>query len=429
MTLSDLALVPLQWRPVRVAAIQSLLLKERLQSGVALDPFAASFRDDPYPKLEELRRRDPVHRMETARGWLFTRYEDVSALLRDPNSSADRSPLAKSIDAAWRRHSQFQAMLESSLFGLDPPDHTRLRTLVTHAFTPRVVEQMRSTIEQIVDESLDEVEKRGQMDVVKDLGEPMPLRVICRLLGVPPEDHVLFRRWSTDLALGLDLALKRETIDNADRAVAEMKSYFRGLLKSREPGDDLLTALVAAEEQGDRLSEDELHAFCILLLVAGHETTTSLIGNGLLAILTSPGQLERLVADPTLVEAAVEEVLRFDAPAQMTSRVATKDMQLHGKRIRRGDLLLLSIAGANRDPERFADPDHLDVGREENRHLTFGLGPHYCVGAPLARLEGQIVFSRLVERFPRMQLIEDAPLQRRTAVSIRSLTSLPVRLG
>jgi len=426
---SERAMAPLRWPVVRTPLIRLLVMKERLQSGVAIDPFSPALRADPYPTLSDIQERDPVHWMETAQGWFVTRYDDVSTVLRDPRSSADRTPTA--IDAAWRRDSRVQAWLEHSLLGLDPPDHTRLRNLVNRAFTPRVVEPMRASVIAHTDELLDRAAAgAASVDIMAALAEPLPIRVIAELLGMPDDDHARFARWSAAMAAALDIAFERETIEAADQAIAEMRDYFRPLLDQRrkEPRDDLLTALVQVDEHGDQLTEDELYSFCIILLAAGHETTTNLIGNGLLALLQCRDEFERLVADPNLAESAVEECLRFDPPPQATTRRATASFELGGKRIRSGDLLILSIAAANRDPRRFYDPHRFDIARSDNRHLGFGLGPHFCIGSPLARIEGATVLRRLVERYPEAHLDPDRPFVRRSTGTVRGLTSLPVRL-
>jgi pimeloyl-[acyl-carrier protein] synthase len=426
MKLADLAALPLRAHAVRAPLVRALVTKERLQSGVALNPLDREVRKNPYPALRRIQEHDPVHWSELARGWLITRYEDVSSLLRDPRISADRTPTT--VDAAWRRESEVQAWLEHSLLGLDPPDHTRLRNLVNRAFTPRVVERMRDHIEAIADELLDAAEARGSFDAIGDFAQPLPVRVITELLGAPPEDHHRFAEWSASMAVAFDIAFHKSTIERADRAIVEMRDYFRPLLdeRRREPKDDLLTALVEAEEQGDRLSEEELYSFCIILLAAGHETATNMIGNGLLALLKNRDQLEKLVADPSLGESAVEEVLRYDPPPQATTRRALEAIELGGKHIREGDMLVLSIAAANRDPERFVDPDRLDITRTDNRHLTFGLGAHYCIGAPLARMEGQVAFTRLLERFPNLRGQPGNPPKRRNTATVRALASLPL---
>lgn len=424
--LSDLATMPLRIQAVRAPLVRALVAKERMQTGVALNPFDEGLRADPYPALREIQERDPVHWSEIARGWFITRYDDVVSLLRDPRISADRTP--STIDAVWRRGSETQAWLEHSLLGLDPPDHTRLRNLVNRAFTPRVVEQMRGHIEALADEILDEVEPRGHMDAIADFARPLPIRVIAELLGAPREDHERFARWADAMAGALDIAFEKSTIEAADRAIVEMKEYFRTLLEDRrqEPREDLLTALVRAEDQGDQLTQDELYSFCIILLAAGHETSVHMIGNGLLALLRNPDQAARLAADPALAESAVEELLRFDPPPQATTRRALEAFELRGKRIRAGDVLVLSFAAANRDPDRFDDPDRLDITRSDNRHLTFGQGPHYCIGAPLARMEGEIAFTRVLQRFPGLREQSHNPPVRRDAGTVRGLVSLPV---
>jgi pimeloyl-[acyl-carrier protein] synthase len=426
MKLSDLASIPLRSPRLRAPLVRALVLRERMRTGVALDLFDDNLREDPYPKLREIQERDPVHWSELARGWLITRHDDVSSLLRDSRVSADRTP--STVDAVWRRGSDTQNWLEHSLLGLDPPDHTRLRNLVNRAFTPRVVERMRDHVGEVTDELLDGVEPHGRMDAISDFARPLPIRVIAELLGVPATDHDRFGEWATAMAGALDIAFHRSTIEASDRAVQEMRHYFRPLLEDRRrnPREDLLTALVQAEDQGDQLTEDELYSFCIILLAAGHETSANLIGNGLLHLLQRGADLARLGSDPALMESVVEEVLRYDPPPQATTRRAREDFELRGKRIRAGDTLILSFAAANRDPERFHEPDHLDLGRDDNRHLTFGLGPHYCVGAPLARMEVQIAFGRLFQRFPTLRQVAGEPAVRRDGGTVRGLVSLPV---
>ncbi len=414
-------------------AIQLLLLKERLRTGVAFNPLSAKYRDDPYPKLKQLREQDPVHWMELTGAWQFTRYEDVMSILRDPRFSADREPPETGlIDHELVQQSEFVQMFQENLLGLDPPDHTRLRKLVNRAFTPRVVAELEPRIREISAELLDEAEARAaangrEIEVMKDLAEPLPVIVISEMLGVPAEDRGRFRRWSYDLARALDPLFDREVLDNADRAVRELKEYFRPLVQQRreQPGDDLISALVRAEEEGDRLSEEELYAFCILLLGAGSETTTNLIGNGLLALMRQPDQLDRLRDDPSLHESAIAELLRFDCPVQVTSRVAMEEIEIGGRTIHAGDFLVLSLAGANRDPAQFADPDRLDIGRQENRHVSLSSGSHYCLGAPLARLEGRIAITSLLDRFPQARLATER-VQWREMVTLRGLTALPL---
>ena len=431
MSLRNISRLPLRWTPVRRSAVRLLLWKERLGSGLAFDPFSPEFHEDPYPLLQELRRRDPVHWMETARGWLITRYDDVSAILRDPNSSADRSAIKNSIDAVWRRNSTFQRVVETMLISLDPPAHTRLRNLVNTAFSSEMLSLLEPHIALIIDQLLDKASMRGSFDIIRDFAEPMPIGVIARMLGVPPTDQPRFLQWSHTLSAAADIAFSKDILDRADQTVAEMRTYFTPLFEKvrSAPDDSLLSALVRSAEDESRLSVDELHALCILLLAAGHETTTSLVGDGVLALLRQPEQMSRLAEDPSLVDSAVEELLRYVSPIQLTARRATRPFELGGKSIKEGDLLVLSLAAANRDPERFSTPEQLDVGRSDNRHIAFSLGPHYCLGASLARMEAKLTLSRIVGRFPKMKLDPMMPPLRRQVLVLRALDSLPVTVS
>ncbi len=260
------------------------------------------------------------------------------------------------------------------------------------------------------------------------VAEPLPVIVIAELLGVPPADHSLFRDWSYRIGRALDLVFEESLISDANRAVVEMRDYFRPLVerRRRKPGDDLLSRLVVAEERGERLSEDELYAFCTLLLFAGSETTTNLIGNGLLSLLHHPHEARRLRAQPSLVDSAIEELLRFESPLQATTRVATESFSLGEREIEAGDTLVLQLGAANRDPDQFDDPDELKIDREPNHHVAFGMGIHYCLGAPLARLEGRVALPMLLERFPRLRLIPGKAPRWRPALNLRGLRRLPV---
>jgi pimeloyl-[acyl-carrier protein] synthase len=309
----------------------------------------------------------------------------------------------------------------------NPPDHTRLRTLVTKAFTPRVVEGMRPRIQEIVDSLLDAVQSKHLMDVIADLAYPLPVIVIAGMLGVPTEDREKFKGWSRDLARTLDPILTPDVLTAGDEATVAFIDYFRALVAKRrkDPQDDLLSALSAAEEQGDRLSEDELLATAVLLFGAGHETTMNLIGNGLLALLQHPQQMEMLKRDPGLIHTAVEEFLRYDSSVQMTARTALADIEIDGKVMAQGQQAILVLGAANRDPVQFADPDRLDITRKDNRHIAFSHGIHSCLGAPLARVEAQIAINTLLRRMPALRLqIED--LEWRETVTLRGLKALPV---
>jgi cytochrome P450 len=312
----------------------------------------------------------------------------------------------------------------------DPPDHTRLRSLVNRAFTPRVIEGMRGQIQAVVDRLLDRVERRGHMDVIADLAYPLPVTVICDMLGVPVGDHEQMRDWSSDIirsldAIGIpsdDSVVERGRVGR--RGIAE---YFRALLpeRRRHPRADLLSSLIAVEEQDDRLTEGELLATCVLLFIAGHETTVNLIGNGTLALLRHPDQLARLRREPGLVPNAVEELLRYDSPVQRTARIAIEDVEVAGQPIAKGTMVVTALGAANRDPAQFPDPDRLDVARKEPRHISFGYGIHFCLGAPLARVEGQLALGTLLRRAPGLALAEPSPEWRESSV-LRGLKRLRV---
>jgi cytochrome P450 len=388
------------------------------------NPMDPEFIADPYPLYHRLRTEDPVHHSPLG-FWVLTRYEDVVAALRDPR-------LAKEAIASFVA-ARFGAPLPAmglSMLDRDPPDHTRLRGLVSKAFTPRVVEGLRPRIQDIVDGLLDGVATRGSMDVIEEFAYPIPVAVICEMLGVPIEDHERFKGWSVDIARGLDLIWLGPDSDVGRRSVAArhaLAEYFRGLIAQRRaaPRSDLLSGLIAAEEAGDKLNEMELLATCILLLIAGHETTVNLIGNGMLALLRHRDQLERLQRDPGLITTAVEELLRFDGPVQRTARIPSEDVTLGGHTIAKGEMVMPFIGAADRDPAQFPDPDRLDIGRSDNRHIAFGWGIHFCLGAPLARIGGQIAINTLLRRLPKVSLATDVP-EYRPSLTLRGLKALPV---
>ena len=325
-------------------------------------------------------------------------------------------------------------MGQAVLLFLDPPDHTRLRGLVSKAFTPKVVERLRNRTQELVDGLLDTVAARGdeQMDVITDLAYPLPVVIICELLGVPAADHVTFQRWSRELAGSIDPQPLRTPeqearIHTAAEAFAE---YFADLIARRRqhPRDDLLSALIVAEEAGDRLSEPELLATAMFLLIAGHETTVNLVGNGTLALLRHRDQLDRLRDDPFLDRNAIEELLRFDSPVMITQRITLEEYEIGGVTIPARQQIIPLLGAANRDPEAFPDPDRLDLGRDAAaRHLAFGGGHHFCLGAALARLEGQVAIGTLVRRFPELELAGE-PVRRET-FTLRGLEHLPVRIA
>jgi len=400
---------------------------------VALTP---EFRDDPYQFFDILREHEPVH--HTPFGvYLVSRHADAAAIVRDPRLSNNQrnSELYESfVRAGGEPEGAMAEMNDVVMLFLDPPDHTRLRSLVSKAFTPKMVERLRARIQRIVDERLDAVVARGdgRMDVVTDLAYPLPVVIICELLGIPPEDHATFQAWSSELAASIDpdpliTPEQQVRINAAGEAFLE---YFAALIERRRRSlsDDLLSALIEAEEGGDRLSEEELLGTALFLLIAGHETTVNLIGNGALALLRNRDQLERLRDNPTLDHHAVEELLRFDSPVQLTQRITLDEYQVGDVTIPKGQNLVPLLGAANHDPAEFAEPDRLDLGRKNaNRHLAFGGGHHFCLGAALARLEGEVAIPSLVRRFRNLELAGSP--ERRDTFTLRGLTHLPVSVS
>lgn len=392
--------------------------------------FGPDMRADPYPVYHRLRATDPIHWDEHLRAWIVTRYRDVAAALHDPRFSADRVTYMRTlIDRAELR--PFFDLIGNRMVFCDPPKHTRLRALINKAFTPHAVEAMRPRVQALVDGFIDRALPRGGMDVIGDFAFPLPATVISLMLGVPPDDIGQLKSWSDEFVVFFGSAPSAITADQYHRsaeAAEAMTRYFRAaVVRVKEhPEGTLLGALELVEQAGDRLSEVELFATANLLMVAGHETTTNLIGNGLLALLQHPDQLRRLRDEPALLPLAIEELLRYGNPVQFTNRVAREDLDLGGKRIAKGQMLLLMLAAANRDPEQFPDPDRVDVGRTPNHHFALGQGIHSCVGAPLARLEAQVAFGTLLRRLPGLRLAGEN-LEYRENFNFHGLKALPVR--
>ena len=393
---------------------------------IGFDPFLPEFNANPYPFYHRLREADPVH--ESPLGfWVLTRYDDCVMALRDQRFG--RAGFEGFLDQVYGGATEQDRLPRSMLFR-DPPDHTRLRALVNRAFTPRVVDGLRPRIQAIVDDLLDRVERTKAMDVISDLAYPLPVLVISEMLGVPAGDNDTIKQWSADIARSLDaigLPADAGIVERGRAGRRALGEYFRGLIPERRknPRNDLLSLLLAAEEQGDKLTEGELLATCVLLYIAGHETTVNLIGNGLLALLRHPAELERLRKDPSLIQSAVEELLRYDGPVQRTARTTNTEMEIGGKKIDKGVMVVPLIGAANRDPAHFPDPDRLDVARPDNRHIAFGFGIHFCLGAPLARLEAQIALGTLARRMPGLALATETPEWRESQV-LRGLQALPV---
>jgi len=390
------------------------------------------FKANPFPLYARLREEAPVFRIKAPGnevGWLVTRYEDVAQVLKHGGISKDRlGSMTPEQRAKLPWFFRFFTPLVQNMLSRDPPDHTRLRALVHKAFTPRLIERLRSRVQTLSDELLDAAARKGSMDLVAEYAFLLPVTIIAEMLGVPPGDYRKFQHWSNRLVSNTDMTDVLLSIPS----VVMFTRYLRKLIAQRRTslGDDLLSALIQAEEAGDKLTPDELVSMAFLLLVAGHETTVNLISGGTLALLQHPEQLERLRKEPGLIEPAVEELLRYASPVEIsTERIAREDITVSGVTIPRGDLVFAVLASANRDERQFKDPNTLDLGREPNKHVSFGLGIHYCLGAPLARLEGQIAVQTLVNRFPNLRLATPAEsLKWRTGVLMRGPKKLPVKL-
>lgn len=391
-------------------------------------PLRADVLVDPYPTYARLREEAPVL-WDRRFGWVVFGYEDVAASLKDPRLSARRpgpddpiprllQPIASEVRELRYRQGQW-------LLCTDAPDHTRLRTLLGAAFSPRMVQRMRLRIQDIVNGLLDRAHGAREFDLIADFAYPLPATIIAELLGVPTADLDLFKSWSDDLAGSFTWA--PDTMRRAHAAIEELTAYVGGLVarQRQAPGDTLLGALLQAQTEGAGLGDEELVAQGVMLLFAAHETITGLIGNATLALLRHPDQLARLRTKPPLIESAVEELLRFDSPTQATFRSVAADVELRGQHLRQGEPVLLMLGSANRDPVQFVEPDALDLGRRDNRHLAFSHGPHFCLGAALARLEGRVALATLVRRFPNLRLLE-TELRWRPNVFLRGLESLLV---
>jgi pimeloyl-[acyl-carrier protein] synthase len=397
---------------------------DRLSLYQLLDPEVLA---NPYPLFHRLRAEDPVHWDPYLHAWVVTRYADVLEVLH--TFSAERTHTPEKLRAMGLAEMTpiAQLMVKQMLF-MDPPQHTRLRKLASHAFTPARVEVLRTHIREIVGRLLDAVEARRRMDVIADLAEPLPAIVTAEMLGVPVADWERLKAWTADFAEMLgNFQHNPDSAPRMLRAVHDMTEYFDEAVSRQriEPREGLVHSLMTAEVDGDRLTDEEVVATCIVTMVGGQETTTNLIGNGVLTLLHHPEPLERLRNDPALVPSAVEEMLRYESPSQHTGRLAPADRELGGKLIRQRQAVMAVMAAANRDPERFPDPDRFDICRENNRHLAFGYAAHFCFGAALARIEGQEAFDAMMRRLPDLRL-ESGTLRWRNNSGLRGVTSLPV---
>jgi pimeloyl-[acyl-carrier protein] synthase len=406
-------------RPVTPKADKALSLYHLLDPEVLANP---------YPLYHRLRNEDPVHWDPFLHAWVVTRYADVIHVLH--HFSANRTPTPEQLSAMGlaAMNPIAQVMVRQMLF-LDPPNHTRLRALASAAFTVRRVERMRSHIQEIMDHLLDAVASTGRMDLIADFASPAPAIVTAELLGVPVADHQQLKEWSADFAEMLgNFQHNPDRFPRILSSVENMCSYFRSAMQEQRvnPRDGLVSAMMAADVDGAKLTEDEIIANLIVTMVGGQETTTNLIGNGMLTLLRNPAVLERLRADSSLMPSAVEELLRYESPSQHTARLAPEDVEMGGKHIRKRQAVIAVMGAANRDPERFPEPDRLDIDRKDNRHVAFGWAAHFCFGAALARMEGQIAFETILRRLPSLTLDTSIPLEWRHNLGLRGLTRLPI---
>jgi pimeloyl-[acyl-carrier protein] synthase len=382
---------------------------------------------NPYPLYHKLRSEDPVHWDRFLHTWVVTRYPDVLNVLH--SFSADRTPTPEQLTAMGLSalNPIAKVMVKQMLF-MDAPAHTRLRGLASAAFTPQRVRVLRGHIQQIADDLLDRVRARGQMDIIADFAAPMPAIVTAEMLGVPTEDHANLKKWSADFAEMLgNFQHNPDRITRVLESTNNLVAYFQAVIgKMRErPREGLIHSFMTAEIDGDRLTEEEIIANCVVTMVGGQETTTNLIGNGLLTLIRNREQLERLRDNSSIIPSAVEELLRYESPSQHTGRIAREDVQIGDKQIRKGQAVMAIMAAANRDPERFPEPDRLILDRADNKHLAFGWSSHFCFGAPLARMEGQIAFETILRRLPHLEVVP-GPLTWRDNSGLRGLTALPV---
>jgi cytochrome P450 len=384
---------------------------------------------DPYPLFRRLRQEDPVHEDPQGRGWIISRYDDVEKVLADRRFSAQRTLLASEGPGA---SSAVQAALARQMLFLDPPDHTRLRSLFTKAFTPQRMEALKPQVATLVTEYLNRAEDAGgAIDFIQEFAIPLPVTVIAQMLGVPTADRDRLRDWSVAFGKLINgRILSPQELAEAQRGVLEFVNYFRDLIAERRqhPADDMLSGLIEVEERGDRLNTEELIVNLILLLAAGHGTTTHLLGNGLLALSRHPGQWQRLVGAPMVAPTAVNELLRYDGPVQSTGRQALEDVPLGNKIIKQGQRVTVFLGSANHDEAHFAEPEVLNLQRSDARPLSFGHGIHTCLGAALARMETQVAFSELARRFPKLEVDTTAP-EHNPSISFRGLMVLPVELN
>lgn len=406
--------------------------KKQTDATLKFNPFLPEVRENPYPFYERLRTEDPVHQSFIGGDWLLTRYADIKSIFLDKRFRANDKPkqILKKNHYASQIGSDFSPLIQATntfLFYMDPPDHTRLRGLLSKAFTSTVVEKLRPRIQQFIDCLIAKIQHTGQMDIIADLASPLPVMVIADMLGVPIEDQTKLKQWSNNLICILDPLLSLEQHAQLNENAKEFEAYFRSLIAKREkaPENDVISSLIFSRDQGNRLEEDEVWALCMFLFVTGEETTVNTIGNGMLALLRHPAKIEELKHNPSLIPTAIEELLRFDSPVQLTSRIALDNVELGGKTIHVGEKVSLCLGAANRDPMEFPDPNELNLARRNNRHLAFGEGIHYCIGAGLARAQSQLAIHTFMQKFSELDFLQEK-LERRESIVLRGLKSLPV---
>lgn len=399
---------------------------EKENQGVSIDFLNQEFIRNPFPTYSEIREKDPLFRFLLPTGqyaWIVTKYKDAIEVLKDSRfiTHFEESKLK---EGSLSRH---EKVASRNLLNVNPSDHRRLRRLVQKTFTPRMVENLRNRIEHITHELLNEVQDKGKMNLIEDFAFPLPIKVICEMLGVPTEDQDKFREWSDILMEGVN---NPELQGKSNKVIKEFIDYLENLTveKRNNLQDDLISNLIMVEDEGDKLTLDELYAMVFVLIIAGHETTVNLIGNGIMALLENPEQKKKLQDQPELIHSAIEEILRYDGPAEVSNaRWAIEDVEFKGKNIKKGEMVFIALSSANRDSEQFADPDTFDITREANNHLAFGKGVHFCLGAPLARLEGEIAISALLKSMPNLRLNSDFDdLEWRRGMIIRGLREIPL---
>lgn len=393
----------------------------------SIDFLNENFIRNPFPAYKDIREQDPIYRFPMPNGhlaWIITKYKDAVEILSDSRFVTNHPGNTEAAEPNLPPH---QAIISRNLLSVDPSDHRRLRRLVQKAFTPCMVEQLRGRIEEITNHLLDKVQNKGEMNLIDDFAFPLPIMVICEMLGVPVEDQDKFRGWSDVIMEGVN---NPNFSQQSERVMIEFVDYLKELIAKRRNNlkSELISDLISVEDEGDVLTEHELYALVFVLIIAGHETTVNLIGNSVLALLEHPEQKEKLKHQPELIHSAIEEILRYNGPAEVSNmRFASEEMEFRGKRICKGDLLFIALSSANRDSEQFINPDTLDITREANNHIAFGKGVHYCLGAPLARLEGEIAINTLLRRMPDLRLkTAESLLEWRHGMIIRGVKEIPL---